>query len=776
MKSLLSRCALAVMASWGVVRGAWGDEVTNGILTVEYLPMIAGQFTIKTGPSHPRPDERVFYPLGTSYTTLRDATDSRMYANVPSFAAGLGGYATEFMGSYPFTVATLGTNGFRTTVNLPGLDVVQDVVVEGSSLADTRVRHTTSVTNTTGTDRQFGLRYMWDWQIGDNDASFFKPRDPDGAFTNIFAGWTPPTFKLYEEVDDVANPLFSVFGTVRGIALPIPPTAPEHMRYCSWPYARSNAWDFANGGGWDDSAVCYYWGYLFPMTLAPGETRSFTQYVTTEYTAIAGELTLKKVSSPPVSVGTGGDLSYVISWGNIGNGTLPQLTMTDTMPAGVFYRSSTLDFFAQSDDLGTPALLSAAWSGSWSGPWTPGEPADGTGGPLLLRWVVERIAPGRTGYIAFGTRVSCTLPDGVPILNSVGATIFGDDVKLATSTVTSASAARLALGLSGPAGCVKAGMPFTYTISYANTGNDTVTGASIWDTIPAGLLYVSSTGGAVVAGSVVSWSIPSLPPGGAGSFVLTVTSTGYIRATAPSRAAAAYGNSCGVSQPPVQTAPVTVSTCFPELVLAKKGPEYAFVGDGVEFTIVVRNAGTDTALSVLLVDTVPLPLTLAGFTGSATAFGPVIAWYFGDLVPGESREVRVSCAGHNSDQDYDVRNEAFATYAEPSGVPTSPLTSAVTVAFIPFTTLQAYPNPFKPGESVRGTFKFVGLPDGAKVHIYAVTGREVRVLDGVKRRRLEWDGRNSEGTPVAAGIYLYLLEIPEAGKTRLVRGKLGLIR
>jgi len=323
---------------------------------------------------------------------------------------------------------------------------------------------------------------------------------------------------------------------------------------------------------------------------------------------------------------------------------------------------------------------------------------------------------------------------------------------------------------------VKAGTPVNYTITYANTGNDTVTGASVWDTIPAGLLYISSTGGGVVAGGVVSWSIPILSPGGSGSFVLTVTSTGYVRTTAPARAAAAYANSCGIAQPPVSTGPVTVSTCYPDLFVEKRGPAFATIGDPVEFTIVVRNTGTDTALDVALVDTVPLPLTLAGFTGSATSFGRVVSWDFGDLPPGQSREVRVSCGGYLADNDYDVRNEAFATYAEPSGVPTSPRLSAVTVGFVPFTEFKAYPNPFKPGAAVRGTFKFVGLPDGAKVHIYAVTGREVRVLEGVKRRRLEWDGRNSEGTPAAAGIYLYVAEIPEKGRVRRVRGKFGLVR
>ena len=90
--------------------------------------------------------------------------------------------------------------------------------------------------------------------------------------------------------------------------------------------------------------------------------------------------------------------------------------------------------------------------------------------------------------------------------------------------------------------------------------------------------------------------------------------------------------------------------------------------------------------------------------------------------------------------------------------------------------VHVYPSPFRPRKAVGGTLKFDGLPDGSKVYIYAVTGREVRALEGVERQRLEWDGRNAEGTPVAAGIYLYLVEVPSGGGTRRIHGKIGLIR
>ena len=183
-------------------------------------------------------------------------------------------------------MTTLGTTGFRTTYTLPSFTVVQDVVINGSTLGDTNVRQSVKVTNTSEGARQFGLRYMWDWEIADNDASFFKPRNPDGVFTSTFATFAPPAFQLFEEVDNTTTPTFSVFGTVMGGSLVPAPTTPEQLRYSSWSDAYDAAWDFTNTGGGSDSATEHYWGFATPMTLANGASQTFNQYVSTVFGAV----------------------------------------------------------------------------------------------------------------------------------------------------------------------------------------------------------------------------------------------------------------------------------------------------------------------------------------------------------------------------------------------------------------------------------------------------------------------------------------------------------
>jgi uncharacterized repeat protein (TIGR01451 family) len=70
------------------------------------------------------------------------------------------------------------------------------------------------------------------------------------------------------------------------------------------------------------------------------------------------------------------------------------------------------------------------------------------------------------------------------------------------------------------------GEPITYTLTITNSGTYTATGLVITDVLPAGAHYVS--GGALMPGDVISWTVASLPGSGASvqvQFVVTATET-----------------------------------------------------------------------------------------------------------------------------------------------------------------------------------------------------------------------------------------------------------
>ncbi|MBI4551415.1 MAG: T9SS type A sorting domain-containing protein [Candidatus Latescibacteria bacterium] len=80
---------------------------------------------------------------------------------------------------------------------------------------------------------------------------------------------------------------------------------------------------------------------------------------------------------------------------------------------------------------------------------------------------------------------------------------------------------------------------------------------------------------------------------------------------------------------------------------------------------------------------------------------------------------------------------------------------------------QNTPNPFNPTTRIE-----YQLPRSVHVRlmIYNVQGQEVRRLVDVEQQvgvyRVEWNGLNDAGKPVASGIYLYRLQADEFTQTR----------
>jgi hypothetical protein len=218
---------------------------------------------------------------------LRDVTASEIWTNTGFVATdNLGGFTSMRMTFAPATAAvTTIPGGFRATYTLPNWSVVQDVVIVGTTLADTAVRQTVSVTNTSAVSRQYGLRYMWDWDIADNDDSIFRTRNPDGSFTSTFLAFQPPAFQAFEEqAPGVAT--FSIFGTVQGGSLSPAPTPPDRLGYVSWSDADDSPWDFPITGSNDDSATIHFWGFTSPIALAAGASNSYTEYISTVQSAV----------------------------------------------------------------------------------------------------------------------------------------------------------------------------------------------------------------------------------------------------------------------------------------------------------------------------------------------------------------------------------------------------------------------------------------------------------------------------------------------------------
>ncbi len=75
---------------------------------------------------------------------------------------------------------------------------------------------------------------------------------------------------------------------------------------------------------------------------------------------------------------------------------------------------------------------------------------------------------------------------------------------------------------------------------------------------------------------------------------------------------------------------------------------------------------------------------------------------------------------------------------------------------------QNYPNPFNPGTTIE-----YELPETAdvKLSIYNLQGQQVATLVAQRQTAshyaTQWDGRNTSGTRVASGIYIYRIQAGE---------------
>ncbi|WP_210409248.1 DUF11 domain-containing protein [Methanococcoides sp. NM1] len=77
----------------------------------------------------------------------------------------------------------------------------------------------------------------------------------------------------------------------------------------------------------------------------------------------------------------------------------------------------------------------------------------------------------------------------------------------------------------------------TYTLSYTNTNQFSVDNVTITDTLPAGVNFVSATGGGTHSAGVVTWDIGTVAPGASGSVTLTVQEFSGVERTLANSAA-----------------------------------------------------------------------------------------------------------------------------------------------------------------------------------------------------------------------------------------------
>ena len=186
-------------------------------------------------------------------------------------------------------------------------------------------------------------------------------------------------------------------------------------------------------------------------------------------------------------------------------------------------------------------------------------------------------------------------------------------------------------------------------MTITNDGPSSVTGATVVDPLPAGVTFVSATGGATYdAGTnTVHYTTGTIPAGGTETFTITV-------AVGPD-ATGTIANTATVSPPVGSTDPAPATTTRrPTLTTSRLSPTSPSrsptaarptrPGTPVTYTVSVHNGGPSTVHSLVLIDTVPAGLLNPVFgTPSAGSYDAVTGVWSGlDLAAGQSVTITLS--------------------------------------------------------------------------------------------------------------------------------------
>jgi uncharacterized repeat protein (TIGR01451 family) len=195
----------------------------------------------------------------------------------------------------------------------------------------------------------------------------------------------------------------------------------------------------------------------------------------------------------------GGNVPYTLVVTNLGPSTATSLSVTDSLPAGVSFVSA-----------GNGGVLNGnqvIWANL-------GNLAAGASTNLTLT-----ITAPLTGSITNVVSATSGTPDPIPSNNN------GSSPNSQVDTIVTAIA-DVVVGKTGPTS-VTTGVNFDYTISVTNLGPLSATNVVVTDLLPTNLVFVSASGGGVLASNVVTWPlIAALANGATTNFIITVRAPG----------------------------------------------------------------------------------------------------------------------------------------------------------------------------------------------------------------------------------------------------------
>ncbi len=318
-------------------------------------------------------------------------------------------------------------------------------------------------------------------------------------------------------------------------------------------------------------------------------------------TTITPQADVAVSKSGPAGVTAGANFSYTISITNLGPSTASNVVAVDNLPASVTF-------------------VSASSGGTLGGGNVVTWPATTLAANMVTNFTVTVTAP-PSGM--FTNTASASSPTGDPNpTNNVGTN------GSAQVTTTVGVLADVAVTVSGPA-TVLAGATYTYVVNVTNFGPSGATNVLATNTLPPGVVFISTTGGGTQTGGNVTWPAITLAGGAGTNFTITVTAppSGVLTNRAAGSSLTSdpdLSNNNGSASGAIV---VTTVTPQADVAVGKSGPANVLAGANVTYTISVTNLGPSTANNIIAQDFLPTNATfVSASSGGTLGASNIVTW------------------------------------------------------------------------------------------------------------------------------------------------------
>ena len=280
----------------------------------------------------------------------------------------------------------------------------------------------------------------------------------------------------------------------------------------------------------------------------------------------------KSADNSPISAGD--TASYTIKVTNDGPGTARNVTLTDTLPAGVTW----------TEDSASCSITAGVLSCDF------GDLASKASATVTVSGTTTAAVCGSLPNTASATATNESAKDAEDNSDSATIVVNCPDIHVDKSADNSP---------------ISAGDTASYTIKVTNDGPGTARNVTLTDTLPAGVTWTEDSASCSITAGVLSCDFGDLAAKASATVTVSGTTTAAVCGSLPNTASATATNESAKDAEDNSDSATIVVNC-PDIHVDKSADNSPIsAGDTASYTIKVTNDGPGTARNVTLTDTLP---------------------------------------------------------------------------------------------------------------------------------------------------------------------------